>query len=284
MANSTTPSYTALATLDHKAKTHRGWHAASTSLSLALTPVLPFMAVPAGISAYKTYKHHKTHKALQPTLQASPQHASAQQVQQFNGDVRRITRHYSRGSLGFVIASALAPVLPHMVVPGALNVYILRRAEKDRRELAQFMQSKGCRVRKRDVARGITRVVIEKAILVPITLGHDDFLLAVPSAVIDPSSSLLTGHESLVTLPGIHEINEAVNAPVEAVQEALGIPTAEERWEDVVNYNVDAGGWHESPEVIVTDILFAGTTAAAVEYVVDRPLEGRDGEIRSGKV
>jgi hypothetical protein len=168
-----------------------------------------------------------------------------------------------------------------MLVPGAVNVYLLHRAEKERRELAQFMQEKkGCRVRKRDVARGVARVIIEKAIIVPITLGHDDFVLAIPSAFIEPSSSLLAGHGALVDIPVIHEINEVVNKPVEAVQEALGIQTADERLKDVV----DAGGWHESPAALVTDVVIAGSTAAVVEYVVDRPLEGRDGKLRSGKV
>ena len=261
-----------------KAKTKRAVHAASTGFSLALTPVLPFMAVPAGFSAYKTYKHNKRLHTLQNSLPAPDS-----QTQNFNADVRKVTRHLSRGSLGLLIASALAPVLPHMLAPAGINVYILHRAEKDRKELAKFMEEKGCRVRRRDVARGISRVVIEKAIIIPITLGHDDFLLAVPSALFDSSSSLLTGHEALVEIPGIHEINEAVNAPVEEVQEALGVPTAEERWDDVANFNVDAGGWNESPEVIVTDVLFAGTAAAAVEYAIDRPLEHKDGKIQSVK-
>jgi hypothetical protein len=275
MAPSTSPN-TGIQAQHSKAKTKRAVHAASTGFSLALTPILPFMAVPAGYSAYKTYKHHKRIHSLQPSLPAPDL-----QTHTFNADVRQVTRHFSRGSLGLIIAGALAPVLPHMLVPAGINVYILHRAEKDRKELAKVMEEKGCRVRKRDVARGISRVVIEKAIIIPITLGHEDFLLAVPSALFDPSSSLLTGHEALVEIPGIHQVNEVVNAPVEAVQEALGIPTAEERWDDVANYNVDTGGWHESAEVIVTDIVIAGSTAAAVEYAIDRPLEPRGGRIQS---
>ncbi|KAJ4349629.1 uncharacterized protein N0V89_008245 [Didymosphaeria variabile] len=232
------------------------------------------MAIPSAIGAYKTHKHHKAKRLLEA------QHPGLMQKTNddtFNANVRQVMRHYSRGSIGLISASVLAPVLPHMVLPAGINVYILHRAGKDREELAQQMHSKGFRVRKRDLARGLARVVIEKAILIPMTLGHDDLLIAFPAAAISDSGLL---HADLLNVDGIHEFNEAVNEPVEQIQEALGIQTAEERLENVQHLSPDTGGWHENAGVLASNVVIAGSAAAAVEWVVDRPLEYRDEKIR----
>ncbi|KAL1610486.1 hypothetical protein SLS60_002154 [Paraconiothyrium brasiliense] len=271
-----TPSYTeADARAAHtRSRRHRALHATATGFSLALTPVAPFMAIPSVVGAYKTHKHHKAKRLLEAQ---HPEVTQKTNDDTFNANVRQVMRHYSRGSIGLVSASVLAPVLPHMVLPAGMNVYILHRAEKDRKELAQQMHSKGFRVRKRDLARGLTRVVIEKAILIPMTLGHDDLLIAFPAAAFSDGGLL---HADLLNVEGIHEFNEAVNAPVEQIQEALGIQTSEERLEDVQHFNPDTGGWHEDAGVVASNVVIAGSAAAAVEWVVDRPLEYKDGKIQ----
>ncbi|KAF1972702.1 hypothetical protein BU23DRAFT_554892 [Bimuria novae-zelandiae CBS 107.79] len=252
----------------------RALHATATGFSLALTPVAPFMAIPSAIGAYKTHKHHKAKRLLEAQ---HPELTQPSNNDKFNANVRHVTRHFSRGSIGLVSASVLSPMLPHMVLPAGINVYILHKAEKDRKQLAAQMVGRGFRVRKRDVARGLTRVMIEKAIIIPITLGHDDLLLAFPTAAFSDGGML---HESLLRVDGIQEFNEAVNAPVEQLQEVLGIQTAEERLEAVQNYNADTGGWHEDAGMVASNVVIAGSAAAAVEWVVDRPLEYRDGKLQ----
>ncbi|KAJ4290968.1 hypothetical protein N0V90_010164 [Kalmusia sp. IMI 367209] len=243
-----------------KSRHKRAFGAAVTGFSALLTPVMPIMAVPTVVAAYKTHKHHKNKRLLESE---HPELKKPSDQDKFNANVRQVTRHISRGSIGLVSASVLAPVLPHIVLPAGINVYILHRAEKDRKELAQQMNGRGLRIRKRDVARGLGRVMLEKSDSHPDHAGDTGLL-----------------HEALVDTSGIQDFNEVVNAPVEAIQEALGIETAEERLEDIQNYNLDAGGWHEDAGLLASNVVITGSAAAAVEWVVDRPLEYRDGKLQ----
>ncbi|PSN71222.1 hypothetical protein BS50DRAFT_673835 [Corynespora cassiicola Philippines] len=262
------------------AKRKRNFAATGAVLSTALATVAPIMALPAGYAAYKTYKHHRNKRSIE---EEHPELVDTSNVDKFNANVRQVTRHFSRGFIGLSIAGSLSPVLPHMVLPAGMNVYILHRAEKDRKDLVQQMEAMqqngtvGLRIRKRDVARGVARVTCEKMVLVPMTLGHDDLVLAFP--MMESATEGLM-HAELVATEGFHEFNELANAPVAETQEELGILTSEQRLEIIEDYGVDIGGWNEAPAVVAENVVIAGTAAAAVEYAIDRPMELKNGKLQ----
>lgn len=256
-----------------KEKRKRAFGIAATVTSGIATTVVPIMAIPTAFAAYKTYKYNKTKRALEAS---HPELTETSATESFNSNVRQVTRHFSRGSIGLIFASAMTPVLPHFLLPAGVNVYILHRAEKDRKQLESQMHKHGFRVRKRDVARGVSQVVLEKAILIPITLGHDDLLLAFPSTALNDAGFL---HKGLLEAGPIGAINDAINAPVEMVQEALDIETSGDRLEAVQNYDIDSGGWHQDVPVVALNVTIGGSTAAAVDCFVDRPLEYKDGKL-----
>ncbi|CAI6338357.1 unnamed protein product [Periconia digitata] len=221
----------------------------------------------------KVRKHHHEKEARKYSSQLT-----AAETQSVNADVRQVTRHFTRSIAGEAIAGPLSFVLPHMTLPAGINLYIFRKARQDWKQLSAHMRAKGATVRKRDVARGIGRALVEKAVLVPITLGHDDFLLAVPQG---EGSSLLEGHEALLNVPLIGGVNSLVQAPVEGFQHELGIQTSEERVAGEAHGVVDIGGWSAPAKDIAADVGIVGTVAAATEYVIDRPLEYREGRLQS---
>jgi len=165
-----------------------------------------------------------------------------------------------------------------MVLPAGMNLYLFHKAKEDWKELSAQMKKKGATVRKRDVVRGIGRALVEKAILVPITLGHDDFLLAVPQG---SGMTLLAEHKALLDVPGIGEANKLIQAPVEGFQHELHIQTSDERLADIAQGKVDIGGWSAPAKDIAANVGIAGTVAAATEYIVDRPLEYKEGKLQS---
>lgn len=242
-------------------------------ISLALTPVLPFMAIPSAIGAYKTHKYNKAKELIEsqhPEVTRSPDDEI------FNANVRKVARHYSRGSIGLSFSTALAPFLPHMVLPAGVSAYVLHKAEKDRQQLSQQMVANGFRIRKRDVTAAMAQVVLEKMILIPITLGHDDLVLAFSQTAISQLGEL---HQSLIDIPVIHQVNELVNAPVERVQESLHIETSVERLEIRDSAGVNIGGWQDPPGILARNVLIGGGVAASVDWVTCRPLEYKDGRL-----
>ncbi|KAK7180507.1 hypothetical protein DPSP01_006114 [Paraphaeosphaeria sporulosa] len=220
----------------------------------------------------KAKKHHREKEARKQNA------LTAAETQSINSDVRQVTRHFTRSTVGGTLAASLSHVLPHMVLPAGMNVYLFKRAKDDWRKLNAYMKEKGATVRKRDVARGIGRALVEKAILVPITLGHDDFLLAVPQGTM---STAVAAHAALLEVPGIGEANKLIQAPVEIFQQDHHIPTADERLEDMKQGLVDMGGWNAPAKDLAANVGIAGTLAAATEYLVDRPLEYREGKLQS---
>ncbi|KAF2437545.1 hypothetical protein P171DRAFT_491886 [Karstenula rhodostoma CBS 690.94] len=149
-----------------------------------------------------------------------------------------------------------------MVLPAGMNLYLFKKAKDDWRTLNAYMKEKGATVRKRDVARGIGRALVEKAMLVPITLGHDDFLLAMPQGSM---TTALAGHQALLEVPGIGEANKLIQAPVEIFQQDHHILTSDERLEAISRGMVDMGGWDAPAKDIAANVGIAGTIAAATE-------------------
>lgn len=238
-----------------------------------ITLALSAGAIGLGYKAIRKAKKHHREK------EARKQYAlSAAETQSINSDVRQVTRHFTRSTVGGTLAASLSHVLPHMVLPAGMNVYLFKKAKDDWRILNAHMEEMGATVRKRDLVRGVGRALVEKAILVSITLGHDDFLLAVPQGSM---TMALAAHEALLEVPGIGEANKLIQAPVEIFQQDHQIPTSDERLEDVKHGLVDLGGWNAPAKEIAVNMGIAGTIAAATEYVVDRPLEYREGKLQS---
>lgn len=203
---------------------------------------------------------------------------TAAETQSINSDVRQVTRHFIRSTVGGTLAASMSHVLPHMVLPAGINVYLFKKAKDEWRRLHEYMKERRATVRKRDVARGVGRALVEKAILVPITLGHDDLLLAVPQGSL---STALMAHEALLTVPGIDEANKLIQALVEIFQQDHDIPTADERLYDMKQDIVDMGGWNAPAKDLAANVGITGSIAATTDYVLDRPLEYREGRLRS---
>ncbi|KAI9690657.1 MAG: hypothetical protein M1820_009937 [Bogoriella megaspora] len=199
--------------------------------------------------------------------------------EEFNKYYRQNVRQQTRGVLGLGISGAMATVLPYMALPTAAAGYSVYRADKARDKLAEY-EKLGFKTRKRDVVSGLSRGAAEKLALSFLLMGHDDLLLLNQTY---GAEHLTEAHSELLQAGPIGDINEAINEPVQDVQQEYGVATAEERlgW---FPYGGEAvAGWHGMN--VAEDVVAAGVTAAAVEFAVNRPfsaLERPPPQMRSG--
>ncbi|KAF2734230.1 hypothetical protein EJ04DRAFT_512608 [Polyplosphaeria fusca] len=204
-----------------------------------------------------------------------------EEIDHFNKSYRQVKRRQARGVLGATTSTLMTPVLPYMAAPAGVAVYAVHKADKARDQLAE-QEKLGFRPRKRDALRAVTQAGVEKMILIPLTLGHDEWVLGAHALGASYDASATVAHEALTHVPILGDINEAVNIPMDAIQGEVGLENAGERIQDIAQTGVDAGGWHDAgmdPGAFVA----AGATAAAVEYVVDRPFAYPDERKQTGR-
>jgi hypothetical protein len=199
----------------------------------------------------------------------------------FNTAYRQVIRRRTRSILGLTTSTLLTPLLPYMLIPALIAARSIRKANAARRELAT-MEAQGYRRRKRDILRGIVHASVERAILLPLTMGHDEVALAGMAVGASYDTSFIVAHEALTHVPVLGDFNELVNIPVDGVQEEVGLEGADQRLDDVAMTGLDYGGWHDGG-LDPGSFVAAGATAAVVEYVVDGPFAYQDARDRGAR-
>lgn len=202
-------------------------------------------------------------------------------VERFNSAYRQVIRRRARGAIGATVSGFLTPALPYMAIPAGVGIYAVDKAD-DAREALRALEAQGFKPRKRDLIRGTLRATAEKAILTPLTLGHDEILLAGYGGVVDYNVDDIARDHWIVAegIEGTSDINHGVNAPINGAQELFHVEGGNERLAEIQATGVDSGGWHEAPATVAANVVGVGAVAGAVEYAVDRPFGYRDDQAK----
>ncbi|KAI4729269.1 hypothetical protein E4T49_02946 [Aureobasidium sp. EXF-10728] len=167
-------------------------------------------------------------------------------------ELRRKTRHrirvVTRNSLGLIVNLGLASVAPQMLIGAAINGFCLGN------EL---------RVQKRDVIVAVLEGVAVKLVFLAITLNNDDFLVLTHELV---SAHSETVAPILHNIPGFDQAHHAFIAPIEKIQEMLGLPSMAQRAMEFGG----GGGWTDPADVVLKNMFLVGAVQVAMETAIDQ--------------
>ncbi|KAH0365199.1 hypothetical protein KCU65_g6277, partial [Aureobasidium melanogenum] len=167
-------------------------------------------------------------------------------------ELRRKTRHrirvVTRNSLGLTVNLGLASVAPQMLIAAAINGFCLGN------EL---------RVQKRDVIVAVVEGIAVKLIFLAITLNNDDFLVLTHEFVSAHSEHIAP---ILQSIPGFSQAHQAFMAPIEKIQEMLGLPSMAQR---AVEFG-SGGGWYDPADVVLKNMFLVGAVQVAMETAIDQ--------------
>ncbi|KAG9944664.1 hypothetical protein KCU85_g7782, partial [Aureobasidium melanogenum] len=164
-------------------------------------------------------------------------------------ELRRKTRHrirvVTRNSLGLTVNLGLASVAPQMLIAAAINGFCLGI------------------VQKRDVIVAVVEGIAVKLVFLAITLNNDDFLVLTHEFVSAHSEHIAPILESI---PGFSQAHQAFMAPIEKIQEMLGLPSMAQR---AVEFGT-GGGWYDPADVVLKNMFLVGAVQVAMETAIDQ--------------
>ncbi|KAG9893006.1 hypothetical protein KCU94_g13238, partial [Aureobasidium melanogenum] len=162
-------------------------------------------------------------------------------------EIRRKTRHrirvVTRNSLGLTVNLGLASVAPQMLIAAAINGF--------------------CLVQKRDVIVAVVEGIAVKLVFLAITLNNDDFLVLTHEFVSAHSEHIAP---ILQSIPGFSQAHQAFMAPIEKIQEMLGLPSMAQR---AVEFG-SGGGWYDPADVVLKNMFLVGSVQVAMESAIDQ--------------
>ncbi|KAG9959463.1 hypothetical protein KCU61_g7427, partial [Aureobasidium melanogenum] len=164
-------------------------------------------------------------------------------------EIRRKTRHrirvVTRNSLGLTVNLGLASVAPQMLIAAAINGFCLGI------------------VQKRDIIVAVVEGIAVKLIFLAITLNNDDFLVLTHEFVSAHSEHIAP---ILKSIPGFSQAHQAFMAPIEKIQEMLGLPSMAQR---AVEFG-SGGGWYDPADVVLKNMFLVGAVQVAMETAIDQ--------------
>lgn len=119
------------------------------------------------------------------------------------------------------------------------------------------------RVQKRDVIVAVVEGIAVKLVFLAITLNNDDFLVLTHEFVSAHSEHIAPILESI---PGFSQAHQAFMAPIEKIQEMLGLPSMAQR---AVEFGT-GGGWYDPADVVLKNMFLVGAVQVAMETAIDQ--------------
>ncbi|KAI4717484.1 hypothetical protein E4T48_06278 [Aureobasidium sp. EXF-10727] len=182
-------------------------------------------------------------------------------------ELRRKTRHrirvVTRNSLGLIVNLGLASVAPQMLIGAAINGFCLGVGAYKLHKHLRFLAWNELKVQKRDVIVAVLEGVAVKLVFLAITLNNDDFLVLTHELV---SAHSETVAPILHNIPGFDQAHHAFIAPIEKIQEMLGLPSMAQR---AVEFG-SGGGWTDPADVVLKNMFLVGAVQVAMETAIDQ--------------
>lgn len=208
-----------------------------------------------------------------------------------------MVRHTTSDSIGLVLASALAILMPWMTLSVGLD---LTRLIKDCIQLVQLkkkLRIAGIFVKKKHILLGVIQGVFLKTTSTILTFGTDDVIAVaagLPGWLVQAGNFMASyAHGAWMTVSKINGMKtiedatvdsvkvvgqarnvstELINEPVESVQRVMGVDTSS----SLVDQNgrlAPGSGWHAPSANIAKEIVVAGTVEVIQHKVADKILD-----------
>ena len=156
---------------------------------------------------------------------------------------RHLIRIVTRNSLGLATTSILSGVAPELLLAAAINSYCLTRGAAELQKHRAYLHSHGLNVRKRDISLAVAEGLFVKLAVIVITINHDDFLVFTDTFAAPLADNVEHLHEGvLASFPLASHTAEAFEAPIQKLQQALGITTMTQRAAMVADGGSVTGG------------------------------------------